>query len=66
MSETVKVKNAHLPECADCTRSYEKWCSFFEADMTCDRKQYLEAVAKSKNQKPNNAFTRPGEVAKEP
>jgi hypothetical protein len=42
MSETVKVKNTHLPECADCVRSYEKWCSFLEARMTCDYKQYLQ------------------------
>lgn len=48
MSETVKIKNTHLPECADCTRAYEKWCSFCEANMTCARKQYLESVAKAK------------------
>ena len=35
-------KNTHLPECDNCTRQYEKWCSYFEAKHTCDYKQYLE------------------------
>jgi hypothetical protein len=35
-------KNKHLPECADCTRNREKWCSYFEAKQTCDYKQYLQ------------------------
>lgn len=35
-------KNKHLPECADCVRSHEKWCSYFDAKQTCDYKQYLQ------------------------
>ena len=53
MSETTKTKNTHLPECADCTRTYEKWCSFFEARMTCDRKQYLQQRREPFVDKPN-------------
>jgi hypothetical protein len=53
VSATVKVKNTHLPECANCTRAYEKWCSFFEARMTCDRKQYLQQRREPFVDKPN-------------
>ena len=36
------VNNTHLPECSDCVRQHERFCSFFEARMTCDYKQYLQ------------------------
>lgn len=40
-SETTKQPNNYFPECARCSREYEKWCSYFEAKQTCDFKQYL-------------------------
>jgi hypothetical protein len=36
------TKNNHFPECANCTRSYETWCSYFEAKQTCDYKQFMQ------------------------
>jgi len=34
--------NNYFQECANCTRKYEKWCSYFEARQTCDYRQYLQ------------------------
>jgi hypothetical protein len=53
VSETTKVKNTHLPECSDCVRCYEKWCSYFEAKQTCDYKQYLQQRREPFVDKPN-------------
>ncbi len=41
-SASVEVRNTYLTECADCTRGYERWCSYFHAKKTCDRVQYLK------------------------
>ena len=38
---TGETANTFFPECANCTRQYEKWCSYFESKQTCDYKQYL-------------------------
>jgi hypothetical protein len=36
------TKNSHFPECSNCSRSYETWCSYFEARQTCDYKQFMK------------------------
>ncbi len=41
------IPNTFFTECRDCTRRYEKYCSYFEARKTCDRKQYLASLTQA-------------------
>jgi hypothetical protein len=40
-NDEIKTKNSYFKECENCTRQYERFCSYFKAKNTCDYKQYL-------------------------